>query len=620
MCGIVGYYSFNNNLSKFDLQQMTASISHRGPDADGHFVDGIVGLGHRRLSIIDLSTHANQPMASACGRYTLVYNGEIYNYKEIAKELINEKPNFRFQTSSDTEVLLEAYAHWGEKCVDKLNGMFVFAIYDTKSKGLFLCRDRLGIKPLYYYWDGATFVFASELKAIKTLKGKVDLTINALAINEFLHLGYIPQPHSIYTFVQKMPSGAFLKVNNYELTFSSYWNPNEKITADVLSDEGIAKNRLKELLEKSVELRMVSDVPFGTFLSGGIDSSIVTAIAQSKSNQPINTFSIGFEDGKHNEAQFAKQVANHLKTNHHEFIVTEKDAIGLVSTLPSVYDEPYADSSAIPTMLVSKLAREHVKMTLSGDGGDELFFGYGAYQWAKRLNNPIVKAMRNPVAQMFSHMSSKYQRVGELLQYPEESTKKSHVFSQEQCLFSRQEIKALMCPGYSVSFSLNEEYGGLNRQLKPEEEQALFDINCYLKDDLLVKVDRATMSQSLETRVPLLDYNVVEFALNLSPSLKIKNGTSKYLLKEVLYDYVPKQFFDRPKWGFSVPLVSWLKTDLRFLIETYLSEEVINKYGLVNYVKVAELKKLFLAKNMDYLYNRIWLLIVLHQWLEENSK
>lgn len=619
MCGITGYYSPNKLFSESELHAMTNSLEHRGPDAFGYYMDECIGFGHRRLSILDLSAAADQPMFSHCGRFVIIYNGEVYNYREIALELKANKPQLNFKTTSDTEVILEAFAHWGEHFVEKLNGMYAIAIYDIQERALFIYRDRMGIKPIYYYWDGENIVFASELKALKKLKGKIDLKFNVTAVHEFLHLGYIPEPHSIYEHIQKMPAGTFFKIKGKKLIVTNYWKAEHRIKQQVEDDFNSAKKTLTALIESSVNYRMISDVPFGTFLSGGIDSSLVTAIAQKFSNKPINTFSIGFKDEKHNESNFAKNVANYLKTNHHEFILTEKESMPLFDTLNSIYDEPFADSSAIPTLIVSKLAREYVKMTLSGDGGDELFMGYGAYQWAKRLSNPVLKTLRRPIAFGLSQFNSRYQRVGELLRYRDEASKKSHIFSQEQNLFSRQEIKALIHLDLQKDLLLKENFNSLMRTLSSEEEQALFDINYYLKDDLLVKVDRASMHYSLETRVPLLDYRIVEFALNLSTDLKIKNGESKYLLKQIVYDYIPKAFFNRPKWGFSIPLVKWLKNDLQFLMEDYLSERIIKKHGLVNYEVVLHLKKQFLERNIDHLYNRIWVLIVLHQWLEENT-
>ena len=443
MCGITGFYSPSNYFSETDLKSLTESIQHRGPDAEGCYVDNYVGLGHRRLSIIDLSSNANQPMTSQCGNYVIVYNGEVYNFKEIAHELKKLKPIFNLKTTSDTEVILEAFAYRGERFIEKLNGMFAFAIYNKTNNELIIYRDRLGIKPIYYYWDTKNFVFASELKAIKQLKTKINFTINKVAINEFLHLGYIPEPHSIYKNVYKQPSGSIIKINKNGLFISKYWDAETKITDTPENNFENAKNKLSELIQSSVKYRMISDVPFGTFLSGGIDSSIITAVAQKNSSQPINTFSIGFEDKKHNEATFAKNISNYLSTNHHEVIVTQKEAIELVPKIQSIYDEPYADSSAIPTLMVSQLAAKHVKMTLSGDGGDELFMGYGAYNWAKRLSNPIVNTLKTPLSKGLSTLNNKYKKAENLLNFKDATTLKSHIFSQEQGLFSRQEIRSL---------------------------------------------------------------------------------------------------------------------------------------------------------------------------------
>ncbi len=616
MCGIAGFYTTGNDLSRDDLIKMTDVMVHRGPDAAGYFFDNIAGLGHRRLSIIDLSESANQPMFSHSERYVIVFNGEIYNYREIAEKLTGVK----WKTSSDTEVILEAFIKWGPSFANQMNGMFTIAIYDKKLHKLYLFRDRLGIKPIYYFRSETIFAFGSEMKALKSLPViKKQLSINKKAVNEFLNLGYIPEPHSIYENIFKFPSGSYAVIDGKEMSTERFWDINEKTGATVLSDEVEAKSELKELLTSSVKYRLICDVPFGTFLSGGIDSSTVTAIAQSISNVPVNTFSIGFKDAKHNESSYAKAVSEYLGTNHHEFTVTEKDAIELIPELMDIYDEPYADSSAIPTMLVAKMARKHVTMTLSGDGGDELFFGYGAYKWAERLSNPFYKLTRYPIAAALSMLGNHKKRAAQVFKYKNELNKKSHIFSQEQYLFSQQEIERLVKSDFISELSYNENFTNLLRKLSPAEAQSLFDIKYYLKDDLLVKVDRATMKYSLETRVPLLDYRIVEFAMNLSPELKIKNGVQKYLLKQVLYDYIPERFFDRPKWGFSIPLQKWLKGDLKFLIDEFLCEKVINKHGVVDYSEVSSLIKRFFNNNEDYLYNRIWLLIVLHNFLEKET-
>lgn len=590
-------------------------MTHRGPDADGFFLHKNLGFVHRRLSIIDLTEAANQPMVSGDGNHIMIFNGEVYNYLEVRQKLEKEH-QIQFKTHSDTEVILEAFAHYGEDFIHLLNGMYVMAIYNQVNGHLYIYRDRMGIKPLYYYHKDGDLVFASELKAIQTLKEKVNLSINRSAINEFLHLGYIPEPHSIYNEVKKLPSGSYLKMNGGGFEINQYWSVNEQVKSTLITDEQEAKAQLKDLLFSSVKYRMISDVPYGTFLSGGIDSTTVTAISQQLSEKPVKTFTIRFEDAKFNEADHAKKIAEYLGTDHHEYTVTEKDAIELVERVTGVYDEPFADSSAIPTMLVSKMARQNVTMTLSGDGGDELFFGYGSYQWAKRLDSGLVKTLRKPAAFGFSQMSDRYKRIARVFDYENEATKKSHIFSQEQYFFTRQQIRDFLKPEWQEEVKLDEVFISLPRNLSAMEQQALFDLNYYLKDDLLVKVDRASMQYSLETRVPVLDYRIVEFALNLSPNLKISpTGETKYLLKQVLYDLVPQEYFNRPKWGFSVPMAKWLKTDLKYLVDSYLSKENTEKLGVFNYTQIEQLKNSFF-NGEENLYNRIWLVILLHRWLE----
>lgn len=610
MCGIIGFLSFSNNFKEQDLKRMNDCIAHRGPDADGYFYDGTVGLGHRRLSILDLSEAANQPLYSSCGKYVIIYNGEVYNFKEVAAKL-----NKKMRTTSDTEVILEAFIQFGPDFVQLLNGMFAIAIYNIEKQELFLCRDRLGIKPIFLYKDKDNIVFGSELKSFLKLDYiKSKLTLNKGATRDFLYLGYIPRPNTIYNEIYKMESGSYLIMNKLGINQKTYWNLEDKVLPSVLSDFSSAKRQLKELVLSAVEYRMISDVPFGTFLSGGIDSSLVTAAAQHISSQPINTFSIGFDDPKFNESHFAEAVSKHLKTHHHTFRVNYKDAIDQVEKLTDIYDEPFADSSAIPTLLVSRLARQNVTMTLSGDGGDELFLGYGMYNWAKRLNNPVLKTFRRPLSYLLKNMGNRYERASYLLDYQTEKRLKSHIFSQEQYMFSEVELDKMLTPHFRGGLALGEDFNSLGRNLSNVEEQALFDIKYYLQDDLLVKVDRATMQHSLETRVPLLDYRIVEFALNLSQDLKLHEGISKYILKEVLYDFVPAEIFNRPKWGFSIPLGKWLREDLKFLIDDYLNEKVVSELGVVDYEYVERLLQQFL-KGKDFLYNRIWLLIVLHRWL-----
>jgi asparagine synthase (glutamine-hydrolysing) len=608
MCGIVGFYSTNNIFSESELHAMTNKLSHRGPDADGFYYNNTVGLGHKRLSIIDLSNQANQPMVSHSGKSIIVYNGEIYNFNEIRVEL-----GIETRTSSDTEVILEAFEKWGTAFVEKLNGMFAIAIYSLLENNLYFFRDRMGIKPLFYYLENNQLAFASELKALTAIKPIAStLEINQNAIGTFLHLGYIPCPETIYKHIYKFPQGSYGIFDGNDFEIIPYWKINEKITPETHTDFSTSKIHLNDLIQQSVKYRLISDVPYGTFLSGGIDSSLVSAVAQKVSNHQLKTFSIGFAESKFNESAYAQQVAKHLETDHYAFTLTEKEAIEGVPDIFSYYDEPFADSSAIPTMLVSKLAQQQVTMTLSGDGGDELFHGYGMYNWAKRLDNKALQLLKQPTKNILKLLGSKYKRVSHLFDWDDLSQIKSHIFSQEQYYFSENELQHLLKES-SLALTI-DEWPISDRKLDVRESQALFDLMYYLPDDLLTKVDRASMRYSLETRVPLLDYNVVEFALNLHPSLKVQGNTSKYLLKELLYDYVPREYFDRPKWGFGIPLNKWLKTDLKYLIDDYLSEAQVKKAGFVDEKAVSALVTKYLTTENEYLYNRVWVLICLHKW------
>jgi asparagine synthase (glutamine-hydrolysing) len=612
MCGITGYFSNKNVVTEAELRSMTQVLSHRGPDAEGFYTHRHIGLGHRRLSIIDLSEHANQPMFSHSGDSVIVFNGEIYNYREIGKEL-----GMIPKTSSDTEIILEAFEKWGPLFVNKLNGMFAMAIYRISENKLYFFRDRIGIKPLYYLLVDGQLAFASELKAITQLSYfKQHKNINPNAINTFLQLGYIPATDSIYDKVHKFPQGNYGIFDGSKLELTPYWNLAQQVNPAPLSHFGEAKEQLNELLTSSVKYRLISDVPYGTFLSGGIDSSLVTAVAQKVTNHQLKTFSIGFAESKFNEAGYAQQVATYLNTDHHSFLLTEKEALEMVPEMFRYYDEPFADSSAIPTMLVSKMARQQVTMTLSGDGGDELFHGYGMYNWANRLNQPILKNNRHLIKNVLNQLSPKYQRVSKLFDFDPSTPLKHHIFSQEQYLFNLKESREILNQPYQTPLLLDENPVSA-RKFNPAEKQALFDLIYYLPDDLLVKVDRASMRFSLEDRVPLLDYRIVSFALNLHPNLKTHKGIQKYLLKELLYDYVPRQLFNRPKWGFSIPMNKWLKGDLNYLIGEYLTDEKMAEAG---FVKPAEVKKLiheYLTTDKEFLYNRVWVMICLHQWYHE---
>jgi len=604
MCGITGGVS--SNIKQNELFASVNSLKHRGPDNQAVFVENNIGLGHSRLSILDLSEASNQPLVSHSGNYVMVYNGEIYNFQEL-----KEKHKIHTKTTSDSEVILELFEKLGVNFVNELNGMFAIAIYDKQTSDLFLFRDRLGIKPLFYYLADNQFAFASEIKALFDFSF-VKKEIKKEVVVSFLQLGYIPEPNTFFNNIYKFPAGHYAVFSNGKIKLHEFWKPEKTVTTETVKDLKSAKSKLNSLLVDSVQKRMIADVPLGTFLSGGIDSSLVTAIAQKLSAKPVKTFSIGFKENKFNESQYAKQVAGYLKTEHHEFMVSENDVLELVDTYFNAYDEPYADSSGFPTMLVSKLAKQYVTVALSGDGGDELFHGYGSYLWANRLSEPIFKISGKPLALALSNADNRYKRIAKMLDFKAAADVKTHIFSQEQYFFTQKEITKLL---KYENLKFDRYKFETKRILTPSEEQALFDIKYYLKDDLLTKVDRASMQYALEVRVPLLDHRIVEFALNTHHSLKIKNKEQKYLLKQVLYDYVPKKYFNRPKWGFSIPMERWLKTDLKYLLDKYTSKEIVEKYNLLDYEQVENLKKDYF-NGQTFLYNRLWLIIVLHKNLE----
>ena len=609
MCGINGLMSNTEMDFSFLVNKMNDSISHRGPNAAG--IQSIQNgcLGHKRLSIIDLSQEANQPFFD--DEHILIYNGEVYNFEELRK-----KYKFDCRTNSDTEVIFQGLKLKGPKFLSELNGMFALAFWDINLEKLLIARDRLGIKPLYVYNQDCKFAFSSEIKGLKSIKTQLGgFTINGSSVNTFLHLGYIPKPQTIYNEIEKFPPGHFGTYENGKLAIEQFWSPNSVIKRDIIKNEKQAKEELGQLLKSSIGYRLKSDVPFGTFLSGGIDSSTVSAIAQEVSPNKIKTFSIGFNNSAFNEAEFAKQVATYIGSEHYEFMVTEDDAKELVGDIVTSYDEPFGDSSAIPTMLVSRMAKKEVTMTLSGDGGDELFHGYGFYNWANRLSNPLIKSNRKIIGSLLKKGNNRMKRASFLFDYPSNQIK-SHIFSQEQYYFTQKEIQELLVNQTIYPKYMDDEYS-FSRELSSKEQQSLFDINYYLRDDLLTKVDIASMKYSLETRVPLLDHRIVEFALNLDEGLKIKNGEQKYLLKQILFDYVPKDIFDRPKRGFSVPLKKWLETDLKYLVDNNLNKETIVSAGLVRFDQVERLLNRFKCGE-DYLFTRIWALIVLHEWVKHN--
>lgn len=617
MCGIAGMLSVVPR-SEYEIVAMKEALAHRGPDASGSFVSDNkrILLGHTRLSILDLSDAAGQPFYSHDGKYVIVFNGEIYNFKTL-RQLLAISHGVAFKTTSDTEVLAEGFSAWGARLVEHLEGMFAFAVADLGEGRIHLFRDRVGKKPLYYCEHETGFYFASEIKALLKVPELTNaITVDPKSIATFLHLGYIPEPNSIYKEIKKFPAGCMGEIGSDKvLALKRYWSLNETLNhrSKILPNK---EEALIELLRDSVQSRLLSDVPLGTFLSGGTDSSLVTALATTLVPRQLRTFSIGFRENSHNESHYAEAVARRLKTDHTTFELSQQDALPFVEAYLNHFDEPFADTSAIPTMLVSRLARQQVTVALTGDGGDELFQGYGSYAWANRLNAPHWKLLKHPLRAMFELTTdSRMQRISDLLASAKYGGIRSHIFSQEQYFFSQAEIQEslLRHPSDKLVFNYGDPVNGKSSQLSSGELQALFDFHYYLKDDLLVKVDMASMYYGLECRCPLLDHRVVEFAFGLPVESKIHNGETKWILKKILKRFLPDELVFRKKWGFSIPLGEWLKKDLKYLIDQYLNPEMIHAAGLVNAEEVRKLLIDFFG-GRDYLYHRIWLLIVLHCW------
>ncbi len=644
MCGIAGILSFGKiNNWQVILQNMTDTMLHRGPDAQGIWFDPNCGVGlvHRRLSIIDLSPEGHQPMASACGRFIISYNGEVYNFDELRKEL--ESLGYRFRGHSDTEVVLAAIAQWGiEEAVKKFIGMFAFALWDKKERRLSLVRDRLGIKPLYYYCDEYLFLFGSELKALRAYNGwHPEVDRNALA--EMLRLGYIPSPLTIYKGVKKLPPGMLLHVSLRDNRLiiecpRDFWSLSQVISNNCqdldLASEQQALSGLEERLRDAVKLRMVADVPLGALLSGGIDSSLVVALMQSQSLQPVKTFSIGFTDSSYDEAVFAKTVAQYLKTDHHELYIGEKELLSFISEIPIFCDEPFADPSQLPTQLLSQLTRKYVTVALSGDGGDELFAGYFRHVQAQRLDRIskvfpqwIQKALGRFIAKVpYGSWDTIFDLIacvtaGRLsMRLPGDKMHKLADFLvlgkddlYETVVSEWKKTPVLGLDNENVSSEKWWEFPTSN--LDRVEEFMYRDAVRYLPDSVLTKVDRATMSVALETRVPLLDHRVVEYVWSLPLEMKLYHGKSKWLLRRLLSKYVPDELWDRPKMGFGSPLTNWLLGPLKEWAEDILTEDSLKKEGFLDAKKVHDVWKSLQGGNSKAQY-QIWNVLMFQTWLK----
>ena len=622
MCGICGFFS-KNRITEEELHVMNDTMYHRGPDDHGVQLypagNGYqVGLAQRRLSIFDLSPLGHQPMNSVDGSVAVVFNGEIYNFNRL-KEEISDYP---FRSACDTEVILAAYLKWGISCIEKLNGMFAIAIYDRRKEVLYLIRDRIGKKPLYYWLENGNLVFASELKPIMKCPGFQGKVRNDV-ISRFLYQQYLCEPDSIFENVRKVKPGQVITFSAGEISEHHYWelaNVYQAKKNTSPKEYGEAKSILKEILKESVKDRLAADVPVGPFLSGGYDSSLVTALAREVSDSPVKTFSVGFYEKKYNEAEYAKEVAEYLGCDHTEMYVEEKDMLELVESIPVYYDEPFADSSQIPSMLVSGLAREKVTVALSGDGGDELFCGYNVYEKVRQ-------------AQLLDGLGAVAGTLGSALHIMDHYPFKIRVIAGNRNKETKTQFamgnylkvagNMVLPSGEKHSLSCLYEFETKYQEKNWQERRMLLDMETYLPADILCKVDRASMRYSLETRCPILDTGVMEYAMGLPHEFKFQQGTKKRILKDITYEYIPEKLLDRPKKGFSVPLDKWLRGPLKEQLLSYGDSGFLKKQQIFNPDYVSGFLNRYLEKGdagsgTGENYSRlIWAFLMFQKWYEQ---
>ncbi len=652
MCGIAGFLQLNGKTVAVDeLLEMGRSLKHRGPDDSGYYLRdsrdgdctngltcGDVGMAHQRLSILDLSSSGHQPMFSNDGKVVVIYNGEIYNHWALRDELRSR--GYSFQGSCDGEVIPHAFSEWGIECVTKFNGMFAIAIWDERCQTLYLVRDRLGIKPLYYYHEEGDFAFASELKALLKYP-HMRKELDTASLFTYLSLQYVPAPRAIFRYTHKLRPGHYLKISRSSgVEDCSYWDVVERFRAlrmprEAAGDEEVVEE-LDKLIDSATRYRADADVPLGVLLSGGIDSSLVATALQRVSSDQVKTFTIGFENFEFDEAPFAHQIARYLGTDHRELYVTTRMALDTIPRLPVIYDEPFADSSAIPTHLVCKLAREHVEVALSGDGGDELFGGYRRYEWMRHLasyhllprclRKAISWTLRSTPASVigWAHqlarpflpqsgriidLKNKKERLSELIGCDDYAS----IYPMLVSLWPQRTLIELLGLEFSPTDTISVTE--LCTELAEEDIEILtmlVDLKTYLVDDILTKVDRASMAVSLEDRVPLLDHRIVENTF----SLRSEQRHGKQLLRSVLAKHLPPDLYNHPKHGFSVPLAEWLRSDLRYLVRDYLNPQRLDREGLFDWHVVNQVEKEHMSGRRDHAH-RLWSLVCFEMWYEE---
>lgn len=632
MCGITGFLGHAGLDAKPSLEAMTQTLAHRGPDDADLWIDhdAGVGLGHRRLSIIDLSPEGRQPMRSHSQRYTIVFNGEIYNFRELHAELTSL--GHRLRGHSDTEVLLAGLDSWGlERTLQRSNGMFAFAVWDGFERTLHLARDRVGKKPLYYGWAGHALVFGSELKSLLAFAG-FEAQVDTRALALFLRHNYVPAPWSILQRVFKLLPGAYLSFTREDVARGAnghdparacrrYWDPRQILAASVgnplRGSPAEIIEQLDALLRNAVSLRMYADVPLGAFLSGGTDSSTTVALMQAQSNRAVQTFSIGFDDPRHDEAKLARAVAEHLGTQHTELYVSGQDALALVPELPRMFDEPFADSSQIPTYLVAKLARGSVTVALSGDGGDELFFGYGRYQramevwkWLQRIPDPL----RSSLSALLKGYEGQEGRTSKLAQLSSELRAGSIAAVYRDRVSRWRFPESVVRDGREYPTPFTDESEQL--RVRDDAHSLMFlDLVTYLPEDILAKVDRATMAVGLEARAPLLDYRVVELAFRIPMDMKVRDGEQKWILKQLLRKYLPDPLVFRGKKGFGAPVGDWLKGPLRGWASELLSIERLNREGYFDAARISGIWSEFLRGQRRW-HTHLWNVLMFQAWKE----